>query len=295
MSRRLLSLIAAITAAICLMSASAQQRRVTPAPPVIPGSLPSTPKTETNRPVNPDRLARYHDENGNTVLVDTITGKEWIDSTAIKNAPKMKYPLVHSVSLGVDLWDAAMRIFGQKYGLGGVTAQFSMHNRYIAVFDFGLGQCSDTPSGSNFTFKSPVAPYFRIGGDYNVFYNNSPDYQLRAGLRYGMSAFKWSVDNITTDDGYWGEPSHFSMPSRTTVAGWLEVLLSIKVKIAGPISAGWAFKFHKVLHQSNTADGKPMVIPGAGKPRQAVTGAFTIYYTLELNKKRVPDVINSEE
>lgn len=265
------------------------QRRITPAQP----KGPDRDRTTENR-VNLDRMAHYHDENGNTVLVDTVTGVEWIDSTAMKSIPKMQYPLVHSLSFGLDLWDGAMRIFGQKYGIAGVSALFSMHNRYIAIAEFGLGTAADSPSGSNFTFRSPVAPYFKIGADYNIFYNNSPDYQLRAGLRYGISPFKWEATNVTVDDGYWDDPARFNIPLHSALAGWMEVVMSIKVKITGPISLGWSFKFHKLLHESSTDYGKSMIIPGYGKRSSAITGSFSIFYTLELNKKTVPDVITEE-
>lgn len=290
MRRRVAALLLLVMAALLMAVGADAQRRVTPAPPVVPGQ-PQSPEVKPRRPVNPEHLAHTHDENGNVILVDTITGTEWVDSAAMKAIPKMQYPLIHSLSVGVDIWDAAMRAFGQKYGLGGVTAQLSMHNRYIAVLDFGLGQARDTPSGSNFTYRSPVSPYFRIGADYNIFYNSSPDYQLRAGLRYGLSPFSWCVDNVTTDDGYWDEPASFSIPSRRTLAGWLEVRLSVKVKIAGPVSAGWAFRFNKPLHQTGTDAGKPLVIPGMGKQSQSFSGAFSIYYTFEINRRTEPDVV----
>lgn len=276
---------AVILAAILLLSAAGApaQRRVTPTQPSTPGVTAPRPDEKRQSLQN---VARYLDENGNEVLVDTITGKEIIDSVGI-NIPKMLYPTVNGVTVGVNIWDPAMRLFGQKYGIVDFSGAVSFHNRYFAVFEAGLGTCRDTPAGNNYTFRSPVSPYFKIGGDYNIFYNNSPDYQLRAMLRYGLSSFKWSVDDITLGNDYWGPPASFSIPQRATTTGWLELGLCIRVKIVGPLSMGWAIKFHRILHESDCPDGKPMVIPGFGKRTGAITGGFSIFYTLNLNSDKI--------
>ena len=52
------------------------------------------------------------------------------------------------------------------------------------MFELGFGQCDDTPDDRNFTFRVPVSPYFKIGLNYNIFYNNSPDYQFNVGVRW---------------------------------------------------------------------------------------------------------------
>lgn len=289
--KKLVVILMALIALVPIMTA---QRRVTPAEPVVPSRPATIPDDQRDR-ISNGALVHRLDANGNEILVDTVTGREFVDSTALKSIPKMQYPLLHSVSFGVNIWDAAMRIFGQKYGLGDISATVSLHNRYFPTFEFGLGTAHDTPSGMNFTFRSPVTPYFRLGADYNIFYNNSSDYQLKAGLYYGLSAFKWGLDDITLNDPYWGENTVFNMAERSCFAGWFEIRLGVKVKIAGPVSLGWNFKFHKLLHTSNTGEGKPMIVPGYGKTSQAITGSFSIFYTLELNKKLTPDVLTEED
>ena len=58
-------------------------------------------------------------ENGTILYIDSLTGEEWIDSTTLIKVPKMKYPLIMDATVGVDLWNPAMRAFGQKHGLVG--------------------------------------------------------------------------------------------------------------------------------------------------------------------------------
>lgn len=268
------------------------QRRVTP---VNPG--PGTQGTvEKKTEVNPRRnVVERADAEGNVVLVDTITGQEWVDSTAVAGEKKkMIYPLLQSVDVGVNLWEPLMRIFGQHYGLFDVWGELSLHNRYKVNLEIGLGSCNDTPDGQNFTYKSKPAPYFKIGGGYNIFYNSNPDYQFNVGLRYGYSSFSYEVTNVTVDEGYWNSPSQVSIPSQSGSAGYLELVAGVKVKIAGPISLGWNLRYHTILHESGGKYGKPMYIPGYGKRGNSITGTFSVIYTLPLNKT-AKEKVNSEE
>ncbi len=290
---RLLAFLAALMFAAVIMPLSAQ-RRVTPVTPREPGSTPQI-TTNLKQQVDSSRLVTTIDAHGNTVMVDTVTGLEFVDSTLLKAPTKMEYPLLHEVIAGVNVWDPIMRALGQKYGLGDVWAELSMHNRYFPFFAVGLGTINETPVDKNFTFKSPVAPYFKIGGSYNFFYNSNPDYRLQMGLRYGFTTYKWSALDVTVDEGYWGTPSTYSLKDIGNTAGYLEVTFGIKVKISGNFSAGWTIVYHSILHESKSAYGNPMYIPGYGKRNGAISGNFSIMYTIPINKKTATEVKQSEE
>ena len=67
----------------------------------------------------------------------------------------------------------------------GFGAEVSLHNRYKPVFELGLGMADHKPSGNNYTYKSPMSLFMRIGMNYNFLYNSSPDYQfMRSALRF---------------------------------------------------------------------------------------------------------------
>ena len=288
---KLLALLAALMlAALIPLSA---QRRVTPVTPREPGSTPQV-TTNLKQQVDSSRLVTTIDAHGNTVMVDTVTGLEYVDSTLLKAPPKMEYPLLHEVIAGVNIWDPIMRALGQKYGLGDVWAELSMHNRYFPFFAVGLGTINETPVDKNFTFRSPISPYFKIGCSYNFFYNSNPDYRLQMGLRYGFTTYKWSALDVTVDEGYWGTPSTYSLKDIGNTAGYLEVTFGIKVKIAGNFSAGWTIVYHSMLHESKSAYGNPMYIPGYGKRNGAISGNFSIMYTIPINKKTTTEVKQSE-
>lgn len=280
-------LLVAILLITCALTALAQ-RRVTPV------GTPVGISSGRERTDSMTNVVSRVDLNGNTILVDTVTGQEYNDSTLLPPPPRMIFPLLHSVIAGVNLWDGGMRLLGQKYGIGSVWAALSLHNRYLPYFEVGLGSADDTPDGSNFTYKSPLAPFFKLGVNYNFLYNSTPDYQIYAGLRYGFTPFKYYIDNVTVDEGYWNDPSHFSIASQSSTAGYLEFVLGIKVKIVKQFSVGWHVGFHKILHESAAPYGKPMYIPGYGKRGATLTAGLSIIYTIPLNNSAPPVVDSSD-
>lgn len=279
-----------ITAVIIILGIAIHvcaQRKITP---VIPKTGPGgDPVTE--QPADPkEGLAEMRDSQGNVVFVDTITGQEWIDTTVVAKKTGMIYPLMESVTVGVNLWDPAMRIFGQHYGGVDFWAELSLHNRYKPVIEAGFGSCDETPDGKNYTFKTKMSPFFRIGINYNVFYNNNPKYQLVAGVRYGFTPFSYEVTNVTMPPGYWDEDMKFNIPSQSSTAGFFEFVAGVRVGIIKNISLGWTVKYHSLLHEGKAKYGKPMYIPGFGKRGSSFTGSFSISYTLPLNKPEVSAV-----
>ena len=154
-----------ITAAAALSMAA--QRRVTPVTP----ATQSKKSVENHRPHPPRRASRRQ---GNIVLVDTVTGVEFIDSTAMAERPRNLYPRWQSIDIGVDIWDPVMRMLRTEIRLRIGLCEAFDPQQVFPLFEAGLGKADITPDGSNFTFKSPMAPFFKIGADYNVFYNNSP-------------------------------------------------------------------------------------------------------------------------
>lgn len=234
------------------------------------------------------RPKHYENDKGYMVYVDTLTGDEWVDSTSFRShIPKMEYPLLYSASIGVNIWDPVMRAIGQHHGGADVFAELSMHNRYKVVADVGIGTAKYTPSGMNYTYRSPAAMYFTVGADYNFLYNSDPAYQVFAGARYGFSSFNFSVDDVTLAPGYWNESVSFSVPSQHVNAGWFEISGGLRVKLWGPISAGWAIRYKQILHQSKCKYGDPWYIPGFGT-EGAISGSFSFVYTFSLTHLNKP-------
>ncbi|MCM1347807.1 MAG: DUF6048 family protein [Firmicutes bacterium] len=284
-------------AMFAMVAASPQlnaQRRVTPVEPA-PGTKGTTQQEPATPAIDPSRLQEQRDASGNIIFVDTVTGQEWVDTTIVKKNTKMIYPKIYCVAAGLNIWDPVMRIFGQDYGVASIWGELNMHNRYFPTLEIGLGQANITPEEMNFTFKSGMAPYFKIGASYNVFYNSDPRYKFLVGLRYGFSSFSYRVTDVTVTDSYWGTTSTFDIPRQNATVGYLDVLAGVRVNIFSNFSLGWDLRFHKILHESKATYGKPMYIPGYGKRGAALTGSFSLVYTFQLNRPASDGVIKDSE
>lgn len=282
--KKVITFLLVLLALSCQVDEAAAQRRVTP---VAAGSKNILGKNENKNPadsIDRSKLVEMTDDQGHKIFVDTISGKEVPDTLPqqVGRVPKMLNPLLFSATVGVDVWDPLMRIFGQKYGLIGFSAELNLHNRYMPVFEAGLGNASSTPSNQNFTYHTGITPYFRIGANYNFLYNSNPDYQFVAGLRFGWTRFSYQLRDVTIDNGYWGESQTVDFPSQISSVFYMNVLFGLRVKIWRQLSMGWNIRIKCMLHQTDQPDGKPWYIPGYGTRNGLFTGSFSIYYTFSL-------------
>lgn len=274
--------LAAIILMLFALTALGQTRTVTPVVPVTsrPVAKPKV-KEKQETPAHTERptsVVEMTDDLGNTVLLDTLSGNEWVDSLALAQ-PKVIgniYPLMDAVSVGINLWPLLQRGTG-FYG------RLSLHNRYFPVFEAGFAAARHNPDGMNYRYKQNIAPYFKLGIDYNFFYNSNPDYQLFALLRYGLSHFSYDITDVTLTDGYWQENTTLNFPRQSTTTGYLELGIGLQVKLWGPISAGWSVRYHSVLHHSSEPHGAPWSVPGMGKRHSSLGVSVSLIYTLPLH------------
>lgn len=289
--KRRLTVIMTLIALLLPLGAAAQNRTVTPVKPVTsrPVAQPKVKKNkkdgEATKSVRPGSVIEMTDDLGNTVLLDTLSGNEWVDSIALAQ-PKVIgniYPLLDAVNVGVDLWPALGRAFGQKQGIGGIWARLSLHNRYFVAVEAGMGMAKTTPRGMNYHYSQPLAPYFKVGLDYNFFYNSNPDYQVYAMARYGISHFSYSLSDVSIDNGYWGTTEHPDFPTQKTTSGYIEIGAGIQVKLWGPISAGWNIKYHRIVHHSREKNGAPWAVPGFGTRAGSLGVSLSLIYTIPLH------------
>lgn len=275
-----------ILLSLALLSAmpSLAQRRITPVEPPAK-ERPAAASADTVGTGKPAGVVEMTDLSGHTILVDTISGVEYHD-TILTVAPKLVYPLMESVSIGVNIWDPVLRCFGQKYGLIGFWGELSLHNWIKPVVEFGFGQANDTPDTGNYTYKSAMAPYFKIGANYNFLYNSDTAYSVYAGVRYGISNFSFEVNDVTINQDYWGDSFTMNIPSQRTTVGYFEAAVGLKVMIVKNIYLGWDIRMHKILHQSKLQYGDPWYVPGFGTRTSTFSASFSVSYTLPLARKR---------
>jgi hypothetical protein len=278
--------------ALCVVAAASvadAQRTITPVKAGSKNIVGVNENKAVNDTIHREALIETVNDAGRKVFVDTISGREVPDS--LVNLPetkgkKMTYPLLYSASVGVDVWEPVMRLFGQKHGVIGFSAELNLHNRYIPVVEVGLGSADNTPAGQNFTYHTGLTPYFRVGMNYNFLFNGNPDYQFFAGVRLGWSRFNYQLRDVTIDDSYWQEEQVVDFPKQTSSATYLNVLVGLKVKVWGPVSVGWNLRVRSILHETAQPDGKPWYIPGYGSRNGILTGSFSVFYNFSFAKKK---------
>lgn len=262
--RVLMSVVLLAVCAVCL----GQERKVTPV------------DVDDKKPQGP--TLHYYDKHGNQ-LDEPVLFLAELD-TVRKVSSRPVYPLLNELSLGVNFFDAIMKVAGQSYSNFDVWAALSLHNWFFPVVEAGIGFADNTPKGNNFTYVCRPSFYVKAGINYNFLYKSNPDYQVFVGLRAGFSTFSYDVKDITISNGYWGESNTFSLPRQHSTAFYGEALAGLQVKIAGPLSMGWSFRYHFKMGVKDGADSTPWFIPGYGA-KSPVSATFSLIYTLPLSKR----------
>lgn len=269
---------------LCAQQSSSSRRHINPVNNAASATQPINQMRNDTAYINAAFRANavgYPRNDGSILWVDSVNGTEWLDSAAIKNKRRvLNYPRWGALSLGVNIWDPVMRAFGQHYGLIDFSIDLSIHNRFFPTAEVGLGSAKNYNDNHGYTYRSPLTVYAKVGCDYNFMFNSNSDYSFTAGLRYGFSPFKWSIDNISAQFPYWQQDASFNIPSQSTSAGWLEICFGLRVKLWRNFSAGWKIRYHTILHEGNSPYGKPWYVPGFGTRDSSISGSFSIYYTL---------------
>lgn len=248
-----------------------------------------------NDPTRPRQpVLHYYDKHGNP-LEEPVLFLADLD-TVKKAGPKPVYPLLHSVSVGVNFFDGVMMLAGQKHASFDVWAELSLHNWIQPVIELGIGYADNKPEEGNFHYKGKPSFYGKLGVNYNFLYKSNPDYQVHLGLRGGFSSFSYEITDITINSSYWDQSNNFSILNQKAHALYGEVLGGIKVKIWKGISMGWDFRYRFKFKSSKGSNSDPWFIPGYGTT-SSVGASFSIIYTLPFKhkKKEVDDKITPDD
>lgn len=191
-------------------------------------------------------------------------------------------PLYQGTSIGVEVAGAAGYLLGGDALSSEIILQTNFKNRFLPVIEVGYAKTDATNDANNMHFKT-AAPYFRVGMDYNVFYQKPylPGY-LYVGLRYGMSSFTYDASGPDmTDPNYGG---HITVPyadlGEKSSAHWVEGVVGIKVRIYKHFHMGWAVRYKMRMSVTNHENSTPWYVPGFGKNAGS---SFNLTYNLIYN------------
>lgn len=203
--------------------------------------------------------------------------------------PKVQYPLINGLMIGVDLFDPAAMVLGQKYGSYQVSAELNMYNRFFPIWEIGIGRAKDTPEDQNFTYEGKPSLYNRIGLNYNFRYGSESPNFFYVGLRYGFSSFKYDITDITINSPYWQETYQESILNQKSKAHWWEFVAGIRVKIINNLYMGWSVRYKNAFSVSKNLQSSPWYIPGFGTKDSKLGFAYTISYNIPIRTKVKPN------
>lgn len=255
---------------LAAVAVQSQDRKVTPV------------DRDDNKPVQP--TLHYYDKHGNELKdpVYILTETDTVKNTSSRPV----YPLLNSISIGANFFDAIMKIAGQSYSSFDLWASLSLYNWISPVIEAGVGFASNTPKGGNFTYTCKPSFYAKVGFNYNFLYKSDPGYQAYVGFRAGFSSFSYDISDITIGSGYWDETETFSLPRQRGSAFYGEALAGLSVRIVDRFSLGWSLRYHFKMKVNNGNESVPWFIPGYGA-KSPITATLSAIYTLPLSKGKI--------
>lgn len=225
----------------------------------------------------------YYDKHGNPLEQPVLFLSDLDTVQAAKPGPV--YPLWQSASIGFNFFDGILKLAGQKHASFDLWASVSLHNWIQPVLEAGIGYGEIQPEDGNFRYKAKPSMYAKLGVNYNFLYKSDPDYQIHLGLRAGYSNFSYDITDIKIGSSYWHQTNQLSILNQRAHAFYGELLVGLQVKIAGPVSMGWDFRYRFMMSKKNASNSVPWFIPGYGASNP-IGASFSIIYTLPLNRKK---------
>lgn len=250
---------------LTVFSHIAQERKITPV------------DVDDQKPKQP--TLHYFDKHGNPLDEPVLFLAELDTVKNVRSGPV--YPLLTSVSLGVNVFDAIMNCIGQNYGAIDFCGELSLHNWFVPTLELGIGWGKKDAPDANYVYTAKPSVYARIGFNYNFLYKSNPDYQVYAGLRAGVSNVNYEIKDITISSGYWGETTHPQIGSQNATAFYGQALLGMRAKIYKNFSMGWSVRYNFKFNTPQGSNSIPWYVPGYGANNK-LTATFSFIYTIPL-------------
>lgn len=165
------------------------------------------------------------------------------------------------------------------------SLDFEVYRNIYPVFELGFSTLSE--SEETFDYQSGGV-YARTGIDYNVLPLNdrSVHHAITAGFRYGMSVFSHSAENISIEEGYWGNYTAGNMEN-TLTGHWIELVGSMKAEVLPNFFLAWSLRYKILMNPEMDPLLNPELIPGygVGGESRAFGLSYSILYKIPLLKR----------
>jgi len=188
-------------------------------------------------------------------------------------------PLFRGIAVSVDAVGPVQMMISD-YGQYEAALKVNLKDKYFPVIEIGIGQANHEDEATNIKYKTS-APFARIGCDFNIAKNKHDIYRIFAGARYAFTSFKYDISGPDVEDPVWGTATPYGEKDVKGSYHWIEALVGVDAKIAGPLRLGWSVRYRSRLAKKSGEIGDPWYVPGFGKQGGSVLGA-TFNITFEL-------------
>jgi hypothetical protein len=145
--------------------------------------------------------------------------------------------------------------------------QVDLKHKYFPIVELGMSG-ADKTTANNIGFTTN-APFGRIGIDLNLLKrkkDSKPTNNLfLAGIRLGMTNFKYKITNVIITNDYWGGAEtvdYSNIPASTKI--WWEIVAGVRVEVVKNVYMGWTVRTKNLLTQDVEGQVAPWYIPGFG-------------------------------
>ena len=198
------------------------------------------------------------------------------------NQETEKQPLFQGIMVGVDVFGFLNQALGSDTRTTEISVEANLQNRFFPVAEFGYGSMDTTGEETDIHYQTS-APFFRLGLNYNVFYQKPklPGY-LTVGLRYGFSSFEYDVQSPNLTDPNW---NHTQVPVDYTgiksKVSWLEAVVGLRANVYQNFYLGLNVRYRSRLNMTKNEHSEPYYIPGYGRGKPTCIGiTYSIIYKL---------------
>ena len=199
----------------------------------------------------------------------------------------------YGVRVGVDLYKLTRGLYDSNYKGIELVGDYRLTKKYYIAAELGSENKTTEDDRLNTTTKGT---YLKVGFDYNA-YENWLDMEniISIGLRGGVSTFNQELNSykIYNPNPYWGKIPWIASGKTYNglTAGWIEVVLGLKVKVYNNIFVGFSLRMNTLVYDKQPGDGfENLYIPGFNRTYAGNFGSgfnYTVTYFVPLYKKTV--------
>lgn len=187
-------------------------------------------------------------------------------------------PWFQGMNVGLEFGGSLKRLYSDNWNTS-ANLDLNIKNKLLPTVEVGKAHLEHT--GETGAYYSTTGNYIKLGINKPMVFSVGGRDMFYAGLHYGYSAFSYNLTNLTLSGGYWGNSGTTSFTGEQSVAGWVDAVAGVRVKVLGPISLGWSIHYRSILHLSNGANSIPPFIPGYGQNVKPFAGIDAhLYYRL---------------